>query len=333
MNSYLKTLCLLFIAFAAGYVQVEVVNSQQPISGNPASEKQNRVPFIISCSPEKPAVWPRERINVRVWVSSSDRKSLSYKWNATGGQIHGSGPEVRWDFKGVKPGIYTARVEVGDSGFGVAECSAQVVVKARTGERGGETGWSLLLRGEKEAVGYGLYSYLLFGSPPTKATLERYRKVVETYLWLVPSIVDLENYGIPRSELNINYLPVTEVPPKRSMSIEWVFSHYDYARARVLLRCLAGNYRDGPYIISTIKPLSGISRLTGQYLYQDLSRIPPSIVELWAKEFFNQAAQERFWEERTATKFALKLRTTVAVLAIGFAEVRGALDTLIVWFD
>ena len=42
------------------------------------------------------------------------------------------------------------------------------------------------------------------------------------------------------------------------------------------------------------------------------------------REFQNQAAQERFWEPRTMEILTLKLRTTIAVLAIGLPEVQSA---------
>lgn len=332
MNKYIIILSLFCIALLVGYDQHNVIVAQHSVDENSSSKKQNDVSFIIACSPDKPTVSPREIIGVRVWVSSEDRESLRYTWTVTGGQIQGSGPEVRWDFTGVKPGTYTAKVKVIDPNLGVAECSVKVIVKKRNMVRiKVETGWSLLLKNEKEEAGYGLYSYLLFGSLPTEANSERYKKAIEAYLWTIPHIIDLESYDIPRNELNITYLPVKETPPEQGMSTEWVLTNYDYARARALLRLLPGDHRDGPYIISLMKPLSGVSELTGEYLYQDLSHVEPHIVSLWAKDFFNQAAQERFWEERTGKRLALKLRTTVAILAKGLTKVRVAVDNWIAW--
>ena len=51
----------------------------------------------------------------------------------------------------------------------------------------------------------------------------------------------------------------------------------------------------------------------------------------WVREFLNQAAQERFWEERTGQQLALKLRLTIGILGVGLPEVRKALDTWIAW--
>ena len=55
--------------------------------------------------------------------------------------------------------------------------------------------------------------------------------------------------------------------------------------------------------------------------------MPSHLAASWVKEFLNQAAQERFWDERTGARLALKLRvTTVSVLGEGLPEVRKALD-------
>ena len=59
--------------------------------------------------------------------------------------------------------------------------------------------------------------------------------------------------------------------------------------------------------------------------------MPPHLAASWVKEFLNQAAQERFWDERTGARLALKLRVTVSVLGEGLPEVRKALDGWISW--
>src|SRR5712692_7203729 len=43
---------------------------------------------------------------------------------------------------------------------------------------GRETGRAFLIGEQPEAKGYGLYSYLLFGTPPTEATRERYLNLI-----------------------------------------------------------------------------------------------------------------------------------------------------------
>jgi len=247
--------------------------------------------------------------------------------------VLGQGTEVQWDFTGVIPGTYQAIVQVEDSRGRIATDSVEVIFRLPLKKRDylRETGRSFLLRDKAEKKGYGLYSYLLFGSPPSDVSRERYRKAVGAYLELIPDITILEKY-IPLDKLNITYLPV-DLSPDEVISIDWVLEHYDYARARILLRAIPGNHRNGPYIISTREPFTGKTVLSGQYLYQDLSAVPAdrNLIRLWVKEFLNQAAQERFWEKNKAEIFTLKLRTTIAILAEGLPDVRNALDDWIEW--
>jgi hypothetical protein len=191
-----------------------------------------------------------------------------------------------------------------------------------------ETGRSFLQKGFPETPGYGLYSYILFGATPTGATKERYLRTIDAYL-NIPQIATLEEY-LPTCKLNITYLPLTD-PPHSKPEAEWILNHYDYARARILLQALSGTHRTGPYIVSTYKPLSGVTKLSGQYLYQDLSSAPAPIVTLWIKEFLTQTEQERFWEERTAMHCVLEIRKAIGIAAEGLPEVKKSLSTVINW--
>lgn len=329
-KSTIATLIIVLFAFLS---VIDLGRFHLPFQVIKAEELTNTT--VIACSADKPVVWTREVITVRAWFSDSKQQSLTYSWSANGGEIDKVGREARWHFKNVKPGTYKATVDVSEFSRKIGECSVVIIVQERTGQRGRETGWSFLVRDQQEEEGFGLYSYVLFGSPPTQDNLARYRETINAYLKAVPHILALEKalkrQKVPRSALNINYLPVT-APPPRSMSVDWVLEHYDYAMARALLRLLPGDHRDGPYIVSSLDPLSIHSSLSGKYLYQDLSKVPDKIVTLWAKEFFNQAAQERFWETRTAKQFALKMRTTIAVLAIGLPIVQDSIDKWLDWF-
>lgn len=204
------------------------------------------------------------------------------------------------------------------------------------------TGRDYLVASEPEKKGYGLYSYLLFGSHPTEATRERYLRAVTAYL-TIPPIGELEG-PIPPQQLNITYLLLKDRPPrkyaeclqsqcvtnKRAVAV-WVLNHYDYDRAQVLLGAVPGLQRNGPYIVSHFNPLTGIGTLSGQYLYQNLSWVPEDLVLSWVKEFLKQAAQEHFWEERTAQQLVLKLRTAIEILAKGLPVVQGGLHKWIAW--
>jgi len=267
---------------------------------------------------------------VQAWVSEAEHPS-GYTWSATGGRLEGQGREATWNFEGVQPGRYTATVAISGVKAASSTCSAEVIVLEHQGGRGLErlTGRSLLVDDGPEAQGYGLYSYLLFTAPQDDASRERCKKMIEAYLNLIPDVVELEKYLKP-NELNDTYVPVDAEPPKL-VSADWILQHYNYARALVLLRSVPGTHRDGPYILSSLKPVDGKTLLTENYLFQDLSSVPPNLAASWVNAFMNQAAQERFWEPESAERVVLKLRTAIGILAVGLPQVQGALGELIAW--
>jgi len=130
--------------------------------------------------------------------------------------------------------------------------------------------------------------------------------------------------------LNVTYLPLTERPGSKP-DAEWLLEHYDFARARALLNVIPGNHTLGPYIISYYKPLSGVKRLSSQYLYQDLSTVPPQIVVLWVNEFLKQAAQENFWDEDTVMTCVLSMRKVIEQAAASVPDVSKSLKTILRW--
>jgi hypothetical protein len=290
-------------------------------------------PPRVACSCERPVVLLGESVGLTAWGASSAEGTLQYTWTSTGGTVTLQGQSAQWNLGGVQPGTYRATVTVRDAA-GSVDCSVQVVVRTplalRAPAPGRESGWALLPRTEAEDVSYGLYSYVLFGSPPSPETHERFLKTIEGYLQAMPSVRSLEEVNIPRRELNIVYVPVHAAPASEA-SAPMLLELYDYARARALLRMLAGSHRDGPYLVSSLRPLNPREAGRGPYLVQDLSSVPPPLARLWMKEFLNQAAQERFWDDRTAGRLALRMRTTVAVFARSLPEVVKGLDTLITY--
>ncbi len=270
-------------------------------------------------------------MTLRAWVSVAPGQTLRYIWSASAGSVGASGREVRWDLTGLSAGIYTADVKVDGGSDAAGMCSVRVVVtdanRGQSVDR--EAGRTYLLKGEHEAAGYGLYSYLLLGGHPTAGTIERDRRIVQAYLGMIDDVVGFEKQL--RGRLNVTYLPLETTAPKTA-DAAWVLEHYDYVRARVLLDLLPGSRKSGIYLVSSLRPLS--DGPNPPYLFQDLSTIPPQPPDLtswWINEFLNQAAQEKFWEPRTGELFVLKMRTTIAVLAGGLPEIQHALDGWISW--
>ncbi|SRR6266849_2398861 len=297
-------------------------------------DKPNAVTSLrVACSVDRPIVAEGGTVILRAWVAPLIGEAPEYVWTAATGKIAGVGREVQWKLAGVSsaPHPFEAMVQITLPTRGSASCSVEVFVaeRERSGER--ETGRSFLVKGKKETEGYGLYSYLLLGARPVDSNRNRYVKTIEAYLGTIEEVSALEDY-IQRSKLNVAYLPL-QVAPTSKPSADWILEHYDYARARALLDLLPGNLREGPYIISVLKPL-GSGGPSNQHLFQDLSSILPKDNDLafwWVREFLNQAAQERFWEPKTADLMVLKLRTTIAALATALPDVRKGLDSWISW--
>lgn len=280
----------------------------------------------VACSPDRPAVPPHASVTVRAW---SPDQSARYQWTVTAGRVTATGAQIAWDLAGVSSGVHAAVVRLAESSGASPECVVRVAVRPEPQET---VAW-LLVSGRSETRGYGLYSYLLLGARPSAATRTRYTSVLDTVWRLVPDLVSLEQYLGPQA-MNVTYIPLVRAPTT-TVTTEWLLDQYDYASARTVLRVLKGAHRDGPYILSLLKPVSGAEgccgTLAGPYLFQDLSAVPPDLAAAWVKEFLNQAAQERVWEPRTGAGLALRLRLTVGIAAAGMPEVRQALAGRLAW--
>lgn len=317
--------------------------SLSPYDISKAWAKAQADTFFLSCSPDRPIISQGESVQLKAWAANfagrPSESGLTYTWSVRTGRISNTVTELRWELKNTKPGNYLATVRATDNGAEAAECSVQIIVesseqdipdKGRRSAHGRETGKSFLLPTQHERKGYGLYSYLILGGPPSDNSRGRYLKTIEAYLALLPDVIRLEKYFAP-SELNITYLPINDAPPSAidtKVLAEWVLDHYDYARARSLIRHLRGDNRDGPYVVSVSVPLSERKPLS-DYLWQDLSGVPAQLAGSWIKEFMNQAAQERFWETRNLPQLRLKIRGAIAVFAMALPDVQNSLDSYI----
>ena len=190
-------------------------------------------------------------------------------------------------------------------------------------------GYDYLKGKEAEESGYGLYSYLLFGSHPSDANRSLYRQVISATV-RVEKIKDLEEEGFPRRQLNVTYIPVRDSfpNPETVLSPDQILTHYNFSRAAFLLMSVPGIQKTDSYIISSFHPLSGQKTPSGPFLVQNLSSIPPDrddLIDLWIKTYFDRANQPNLWDKRTLSIVVAKLRTAIAVAAKGIPEVKKAL--------
>ncbi len=212
-------------------------------------------------------------------------------------------------------------------------CQRPCCKKASAGPKNGyknghrETGRIFLARDTVEEEGYGLYSYLLIATEPTLAVRERYLAAIEAWLGLLSEISELEKTeAIPRTRLNAAYLPLNaNLADAEGGSADWVLRHYHYVRARRLLHSLDPDLALGPYIVSVRNPLSTITREPDEYLLQDLTNVPTSLLPAWVTQFKLCASEEDFSRPKRLRQFRLTLRTFIARLGIGADDVEDML--------
>ena len=82
---------------------------------------------------------------------------------------------------------------------------------------------------------------------------------------------------------------------------------FGLARQAALARVTGDSlHGDGPFIISPYRPLEAPNSLTTPYIFEDLSSVPPDVVEFWVQQFKCQKAQERSWDKETVRSVALR---------------------------
>jgi hypothetical protein len=339
VSSLIRLIGFLFLwAISFG---VDCVKSAQPAEADASKEHLN-----ISCAPERPVVHPGETVAVESWVTDAAGRPLTqtphFTWLVSSGRVSGTDTAIwildnpKLDSHGVSR--ETAKVTVQDR-HGQGECQVQVFVAKRPDIQPAPdrstrmSGRALLLPASSEPKGYGLYSYLLFDTPPKDdLERERYLKALESYLLVLQSIEELERHR-RRSELNITLIPVkrnVEFPddlsgPKQaSQAAEQVLAAYDYARASALLADLGKQMvQSGPFLVSLRPTESDPGTL---FLLFDMSRVTPKLVWDWVKAFCSLAAQERSWSEIELKRLALNTRNVIAVAAKTTPEVLGSLQ-------
>lgn len=283
-------------------------------------------PPQLLCSIEKPLAEVNEAVRLKAWLVAQPSEHSDLKWSVDTGKIREIDSQTSWVLADAPVGRHWARVSIVQPAN--LECTLQLYV-VHLSRDGRETARGFLAPGQREQAGYGLYSYLLFGSAPDDTERQRYLKTVEAYLRLSPALEDLANL-LDAKDINATYLLIDGKAPAQ-VTPEWVLQHYDYARGSALLRSLPGSHLHGPYLLSSVSVTPPGKPLAHPYLFQDLSKVAPSLAGAWYEEFVNQAAQDHFWEERKGRQFVLKLRTTISVLALGLPDVQSGLESWMKW--
>jgi len=90
-------------------------------------------PPVVSCAADKTSVFAGSGDTVSITANGSDPDGdpITYTWMATGGNVNGTGAQVRWALGDAMPGNYTATVRVDDGRGGDASCSVNARVDPR----------------------------------------------------------------------------------------------------------------------------------------------------------------------------------------------------------
>jgi hypothetical protein len=176
--------------------------------------------------------------------------------------------------------------------------------------------------GTFEPSGYGLYSYLLFGSSSQAGRTKRYA-AAQAYCTNFLPISEAEKQGIPRLNLNVFSVPIKDTAPSTycDNARKLVDDYYDYLLAKKLFQD-AGLEGDGIYLVACNKPiLAGCDRK--KMLVVQLTTVPEDLSELCVLEFRRQTRKPNYWNDTTLRNVALTLRTQLPRIAqfISFAGV------------
>jgi hypothetical protein len=185
------------------------------------------------------------------------------------------------------------------------------------------SGRSFLAGADSEEPGYGLYSYLLFGTAPgSEDEKQRDLAVIQAFVKLLNDVSDLQSQpGMTKSDINVTYLLVADRPPEKLPSPDWILSHYDFPRAKVLLRVFNRDVFGGPYVASSLTPLSQSDAAPEHYLWQDMSHVPAALAGSWEEEFERRARKSDFWALDKRNQEILGLRDFISNAATGLAAV------------
>ena len=197
------------------------------------------------------------------------------------------------------------------------------------------TGTAVLLPGEIEGAGYGLYSYALISHRPQPDELPKFKAYFRALLDL-PTAEAVERY-VPRRRINITYLPLETISPAwDSMStdnrVTYVVEHYDYARGEAMVSSLSQRTGPGPVIISLLKPLD-VSAHPHPVLLQDLTSAEPTLMSRYVGYFVDKAATDQFQKDGSLSNFGLTLRNGLEVAATALGMSKDAVATWVKYFN
>lgn len=196
----------------------------------------------------------------------------------------------------------------------------------------------------REDKGYGMYSYFLLPSPPLEHDRDKIHTIIKTFLRKVSTTESLESY-FDKTQINITYLPVSNAQAIQSLldtgsngeaipeilldtAADMILSFYDFGCAKYILSKLPGAHHDGPYILTSKKPVVSHGYADSIVLNQDISWAGHGLDEVWVKEFLKQIESKRSFSDNFIDQLALNLRVFVNRMANTIPKVLDGFDSV-----
>ena len=316
---------------------------------------QSALAPVISCVASPSSIMPGASATITANAVSPQHRALSYRYSASAGSINGNTSTATLSSAGAMPGEITVTCGVVDDQGRSASATVTVTVAppappppsppppaARPigplpgvpATQAGNTlvrvtGTAVLLAGQKEPAGYGLYSYALLSHKPSGDEGARYKAFLLELVKL-PTAAGLEQY-VSRGRINATFIPLKQADPKWEQDsddekVTFILAHYDWERSVAILSSLGQASGPGPLLVSVLQPLNP-SATPHPVLLQDLSRAQPPLMEAYVQNFVTQAAKDRFWDRAAMATFALQLRNLLETAAVAVGPGRDAVKT------
>jgi hypothetical protein len=175
-----------------------------------------------------------------------------------------------------------------------------------------------------EPIGYGLYSYLLFGSNSEAGKQRRYA-ASRAYCKNIPPLQEAIREGYATINLNLFIVPTKDVQINEEYchdSEKLVNIYYDYTRAKKILYNI-GIKGDGIYLVACSGALLTHGKCDPhKTLVVELGTVKERLIELCVLEFRSQTRKQKYWNDMTLRSLLLSLRLKLPDVAefIKFAE-------------
>jgi len=163
-----------------------------------------------------------------------------------------------------------------------------------------------------EPTGYGLYSYLLFGSSSEAGRSRRYA-TSRAYCKNFPELGQALELGTQPVNLNVFLVPTTNLAPSDGYCRDakaLVDDYYDYAMAQKLLHGV-GLEGAGIFLVACSRPIISDGCDPEKMLVMDLTTVKENLAELGVLEFRRLARKPETWNDLSLRRLAYELRITL----------------------